>query len=129
MLIINEQNDLLNIAAPAAMQAYAADRSARAGQDASEGGDTVSISDEARKLFAAMGSGGGAEEAGAAPAGGGAGGAAGGSSSEDIQSRIASLQARLSALVMRQADGDEGVSGQIAALQAEIASLQAQIAA
>lgn len=129
MLITNEQDNLLNIAAPAAMQAYAAERTARAGQDASEGGDTVSISAEARKLFAAMGSGGGAEEAGAAPAGGGAGGAAGGSSSEDIQSQIAALQARVASLTTRMEAGEEGVSGQIAALQAEIASLQAQLAA
>lgn len=87
-------------------------------------GDSVTISDEARQLYAQQSASGEAS----APAAQGDGSASGSSDSEDsndsqIESQIQNLQGQLAAL---QSSGDSS-SGEIAALQAQIASLKAQL--
>ena len=90
-------------------------------------GDSVTISDEARQLYAQQG----ATSESAAPASQGCGSAvSGGGDSEDsessdsqIQNQIQSLQSQIAAL---QSSGEDN-SGEIAALQGQIASLQAQL--
>ena len=81
-------------------------------------GDSVTISDEARQLYAQQSASGEAS----APAAQG-GGSASGSSDSQIESQIQKLQGQLAAL---QSSGDSS-SGEIAALQAQIASLKAQL--
>ena len=87
-------------------------------------GDSVTISDEARQLYAQQSASGEAS----APAAQGGGSASGSSDSEDsndsqIESQIQNPQGQLAAL---QSSGDSS-SGEIAALQAQIASLKAQL--
>lgn len=87
-------------------------------------GDSVTISDEARQLYAQQSASGEAS----APVAQGGGSASGSSDSEDsndsqIESQIQNLQGQLAAL---QSSGDSS-SGEIAALQAQIASLKAQL--
>lgn len=89
-------------------------------------GDSVTISDEARQLYAQQG----ATSESAAPAAQGGGSAvssgdSGDSESSDsqIQTQIQSLQSQIAAL---QSSGEDN-NGEIAALQGQIASLQAQL--
>lgn len=87
-------------------------------------GDSVTISDEARQLYAQQNASGEAS----APAAQGGGSASGSSDSEDsndsqIESQIQNLQGQLAALQ----SSDDSSSGEIAALQAQIASLKAQL--
>ena len=93
-------------------------------------GDSVTISDEARQLYAQKSAASETAEPAAAQQGGAGGGFSGsGSSSEDddtseIQTQIQSLQGQLAAL---QASSDGDNAGEIAALQSQIASLKAQL--
>lgn len=112
-------------------------------------GDTVEISDEAKKLFSEMihkydgGSAStasedqSAEEGAEGEAGGPVGGAGGGGSSdsasdvETIKKQIQSLKSQMASLASQAArDGDGGSnSAMISALQAQIAALESQLSA
>lgn len=91
-------------------------------------GDSVTISDEARQLYAQKSAASETAEPAAAQQGGAGGGVSGSSSEDDdtseIQTQIQSLQGQLAAL---QASSDGDNAGEIAALQSQIASLKAQL--
>lgn len=109
-------------------------------------GDTVSISDDAKKLYSEMihkydhaGSANSdavsaekaSQEEGAQGAGQGGGGgeSSSGNSVEQIKKQIQSLKSQMSALSSQMGSGqDAGVMGKINALQAQIAALEAQLA-
>ena len=112
--------------------------------DAMRSGDTVDISEDAKKLYSEMihkydssanntvneETGG---ENGDAGNGSGASGGAGGSESSDntetIKKQIESLKSQMSALASQMSGGraDAAVMGKINALQAQIAALEAQL--
>lgn len=85
----------------------------------SQGGDSVTISGEARQLYAQRNA---ANESAAPAAQGGAGGGESGDS--QIQNQIQSLRSQIASLM--QSSGESN-SGEIAALQAQLAALQAQL--
>lgn len=86
----------------------------------SRDGDSVTISGEARQLYAQQSA--SAQENAATPAQGGAGG--GGSDNSQIQNQIQSLRSQIASLM--QVSGENN-TGEIAALQAQLAALQAQL--
>lgn len=85
-------------------------------------GDSVTISDEARQLYAQQNA---ASESAPAAQGGSVSGSGDESDDSDsqVQSQIQSLQSQIASL---QASGDDN-TGEIAALQGQIAALQAQL--
>ena len=115
--------------------------------DAMRSGDTVDISEDAKKLYSEMihkydssanntvneETGGENGDAGnGSGASGGAGGAGGSESSdntETIKKQIESLKSQMSALASQMSGGraDAAVMGKINALQAQIAALEAQL--
>lgn len=85
----------------------------------SRDGDSVTISGEARQLYAQQSA--AAKENAATPAQGGTGG---GSDNSQIQNQIQSLRSQIASLM--QVSGENN-TGEIAALQAQLAALQAQL--
>lgn len=83
-------------------------------------GDSVTISGEARQLYAQQSA--AAQENAATPAQGGTGGS--GSDNSQIQNQIQSLRSQIASLM--QVSGENN-TGEIAALQAQLAALQAQL--
>lgn len=110
-----------------------------------ESGDTVDISDEAKKLYSEMihkydggsstteenAEGEGGEEGGAGGAGGagGSSGSSSGDSVESIKKKIESLKSQMSSLAAQStgAGVDTAAMSKINALQAQIAALEAQL--
>lgn len=86
----------------------------------SRDGDSVTISGEARQLYAQQSA--AAQENAATPAQGGTGGS--GSDNSQIQNQIQSLRSQIASLM--QVSGENN-TGEIAALQAQLAALQAQL--
>lgn len=120
---------------------------ARVAEQATESGDTVDISDEARKLYSEMihkydqprtaesDAQGGQAESGAAGQAQGGGGAQGGGSSgstdevENIKKQIQALKSQLMALASQVGADGKGTAamGKMNALQSQIAALEAQL--
>lgn len=134
------------IAAMLAAQAISGHSRAEGSASSSGGaGDTVDISDEARRLFsetihrydqAAPGQGSAGSDAGGQQGGGAGGGAQGldessgsGESVEDIKKKIESLKSQLMSLSAQAGagGGDAAATSKMQALEAQISALEAQL--
>lgn len=114
---------------------------AKAEEEATVSGDTVSISDEARELYSKMihkydhsGSSDGGDEEGSAPSGGqalGGGDSSSGSSDKvnELKEKIQSLKSQIMSLTAQALKGAPGnaAQSQISALEAQVAALEAEL--